>query len=76
MQAAIAVGFLVPQDSSQFFGEFASMETQLLTNRADVGNLVGKKFFQQWFNQRFVATNRRQTGVELFALFVDGFGFR
>ena len=73
-EAANSLGFLVPQDGPEFFRELTRVGTQLLTNRADVNDLVGEQFFQQWFDQRPVAGNQREASMQLRALLVDRCG--
>ena len=46
----------------------------MLTNRADVNDLVGEQFFQQWFDQRPVAGNQREASMQLRAFLVDRCG--
>jgi hypothetical protein len=62
VEAAIGLGFLVPQDGPEFFRELTRVGTQLLTNRDDVNDLVGEQYFQQWFDQRPVAGDQREAG--------------
>ena len=70
----MSLGFLVPQDGPEFFRELTRVGTQLLTNRADVNDLVGEQFFQQWFDQRPVAGNQREASMQLRAFLVDRCG--